>query len=75
MGGGGGGVGGFLCIDDLEDHKYPEIVAREMRRSVFRMGNISLKLRNSSAQQISSFFSRPACCKNPRNNSDNQNER
>ena len=43
-GGGGGGRGcggGYLCIDDFQDRKYPEAVAKEMRRSVFRMGNFS----------------------------------
>ena len=35
-----GGVGGvYLCIDDFHDRKYPEAVAKEIRRYVFRIGS------------------------------------
>ena len=45
--------GGYLCIDDFQDRKYPEAVTTEMRRSVFRMGNFSFKLRNFSQRSKS----------------------
>ena len=44
----GGVGGGYLCIDDFQDRKYPKAVAKEMTRLVFRMGNFSLILRNFS---------------------------
>ena len=44
----GGVGGGYLCIDDFHDRKYPEAVAKEIRRYVFRMGIFSLTLRNFS---------------------------
>ena len=49
-----GGVGsGYLFTDDFEDRKYPEALTKEMRRSVFRMGNFSFKLRNFSQRSKS----------------------
>ena len=49
----GGVGGGYLCTDDFQDRKYPEALTKEMRRSVFRMGNLSFKLRNFSQRSKS----------------------
>ena len=49
----GGVGGGYLFIDDFHDRKYPEAVAKEIRRYVFRMGSFSLKLRNFSQRSTS----------------------
>ena len=49
----GGVGGGYLCIDDFHDRKYPEAVAKEIRRYVFRMGSFCLKLRNFSQRSTS----------------------
>ena len=62
----GGVGGGYLCIDDFQDRKNPKAVAKEMRRLVFRMGNVKLLFKTSgflTVQQTSSFFSCPACDK------------
>ena len=58
-------------IGDFQDCKYPEAVAKEMRRSLFRMGNFSVFKTSKffTAQQISSFFPCPGCEINPRNDS------
>ena len=49
----GGVGGGYLCIDDFHDRKYPEALTKDMRRSVFRMGSFSFKLRNFSQRSSS----------------------
>ena len=66
----GGVGGGYLCIDDFHDRKYPEAVAKEIRRYVFRMGSFSSKLRDFSQHRTSvRSVSRPAYDKNLRNDS------
>ena len=57
-GGGRNGESGVLVVGiyvliSFHDRKYPEAVAKEIRRYVFRMGIFSLKLRNFSQRSTS----------------------
>ena len=56
----GGVGGGYLCIDNFQDRKYPKTVAKDMRRSVFRMGT-SLKNFGISHSAANQFFLLASC--------------
>ena len=60
-------VGVYVLLISKTANIRKRSLTKEMRRSVFRMGNLSVQTSAFlTAQQISSFFLRLACDKNPR---------
>ena len=55
-------VGVYILLISKTANIRKRSLTKEMRRSVFRMGNFSVQTSAFlTAQQISSFFLRPAC--------------